>query len=248
MFATTLSKHTFWLEREIDRKFGSSDHELLMRGFQVPSTQPITKALLGTWRSCKGIRSYREKNTVWKSYQNAEKHLGKRDKSSMGNVLAAEVPNLATPVLVPPPPTSPPTGPPPPTIPGQEGGSEDTGPGTFEDLHKKCKGNTICRSTNACCLQFSVILSTDNSLYYSAAYCDCASVLQCVSLLQTVQCCWRWLCLFESCECDAVTVSVSLTDSDTESETDWVTDSVSATGTARGQVSWTVTVYIISQQ
>ena len=74
----------------------------------------------------------------------------------MGNVLAAEVPNVATPVLVPPPPTSPPGGPPPPPIPGQEGDSvsEDTGPGTFEDLHRKCKGNTILRSTSVCRLEF----------------------------------------------------------------------------------------------
>jgi len=59
----------------------------------------------------------------------------------MGNVLAAEPPKMPSPPLVPPPPTSPPDGGPPAPTPGQEGVSEDTGPGTFEDLHKKCKGN-----------------------------------------------------------------------------------------------------------
>ncbi|KAK2191626.1 hypothetical protein NP493_50g05094 [Ridgeia piscesae] len=57
----------------------------------------------------------------------------------MGNVLAAEPPKMPSPPLVPPPPTSPPDGGPPAPTPGQEGVSEDTGPGTFEDLHKKCK-------------------------------------------------------------------------------------------------------------
>ena len=65
----------------------------------------------------------------------------------MGNVFAAGMSNVPTAPLVSPPISavgvpSPPVAVTEQTAPVQEGTSEDTGPGTFEELHKKCKGNS----------------------------------------------------------------------------------------------------------